>query len=193
MGARQRKILYGVALSGVVALAAVIGFIALGGGGSGAASAAKTIEGQGCEYKHPKELARSPHYTSVEPKPAPKWNTDPPSSGRHYFQPVPFGIYTEPLDEIRVVHNLEHGGMVLQYGDQVPQAMVDQIESWYRDDPNAVVVAPYPKLGDKVALTAWTQWAECTGFDKKAADAFRDAFRYKAPEKFPKDSLDPGE
>jgi hypothetical protein len=42
-------------------------------------------------------------------------------------------------------------------------------------------------------MTAWTQWAECTGFDEKAANAFRKAFRYHAPEKFPKSFLQPGQ
>ena len=45
----------------------------------------------------------------------------------------------------------------------------------------------------KVALTAWKQWAACTGFDAKAATAFRKAFRYHAPENFPKSLLGPGQ
>jgi hypothetical protein len=41
-------------------------------------------------------------------------------------------------------------------------------------------------------MTAWTYWTQCTGFDVKAANAFK-AFRYRAPEKFPKSYLDPGQ
>ena len=72
---------------------------------------------------------------------------------------------------------------------------MQQITSWYQKDANALVVAPLPKLGDKVALTAWTDWTECTGFKPKAANAFRKAFRYHAPESgaFPKSSLEPGQ
>jgi hypothetical protein len=103
-----------------------------------------------------------------------------------------FGIYTEHVREIQAVHNLEHGAMILQYGNKVSTADIDRIGSWYRQDANALVVAPLPKLGNKVAMTAWTRWSECTGFDEKAANAFRGAFRYKAPEKFPKSYLDPG-
>jgi hypothetical protein len=194
LGGRQRAILYGVAASGLVALIAVIVLVVVAGGGAGGARAAvKTIERQGCQYKHPAELARTPHYTSLNPSPPPKWNTFPPTSGRHYYQPVPFNQYTEPPLEIQLVHNLEHGAVILQYGRNVPKSQVDDITAWYRKDPNAVVVAPLPKLGDKVAMTAWTEWAECTGFDAKAADAFRKAFRYQAPEKFPKSYLEPGQ
>ena len=47
--------------------------------------------------------------------------------------------------------------------------------------------------GDKIALTAWTDWTECTGFNLRAANAFRKAFRYHAPEQFPKSFLEPGQ
>ena len=31
-----------------------------------------------------------------------------------------------------------------------------------------MLVAPLPNLGNKIALTAWTNWAECTSFNQKA-------------------------
>lgn len=163
-----------------------------GGSGSGAQAARATITGRGCRYKRYPAL-RAQHYATPTPSPPPKWNSIPPTSGRHFQTPVLFGIYTEPLDEIRIVHNLEHGAVVLQYGSKVPASMVDAITAWYRGSANGLIVAPYPKLGDKVALTAWTQWAECTGFDEQAATAFRKAFRYHGPESFPSSSMDPGE
>jgi hypothetical protein len=192
LGAGQRTLLYGIAGLGIVALVAVVLVIALAGG-SNAKAAAKTIVAAGCQYHHYPELPRIPHYTTLTPSPPPKWNSFPPTSGRHYYQPIPFDQYTEALPEIRLVHNLEHGAVILQYGDKVPQAQIDAITAWYQKDANAVVVAPLPKLGAKVALTAWTQWAECTGFNKKAADAFRSAFRYHAPERFPPSALGPGQ
>jgi Protein of unknown function (DUF3105) len=191
MGERGRRILYAIAAGGVVALVAVILLVTVGGGGS-AKAAAKTIAAQGCTYKHFKELPRAPHYATMTPSPPPKWNSFPPTSGRHFVNPLPFNEYTEVVPEIQLVHNLEHGAMILQYGNKVSQADIARITDWYREDANALIVAPLPKLGAKVAMTAWTQWAECTGFDEKAASAFRDAFRYKAPEKFPKSYLEPG-
>ena len=73
------------------------------------------------------------------------------------------------MPEIRLVHNLEHGAVILQYGDKVSAEQVRAITAWYQRDANAVVVAPLPKLGAKVALTAWTDWTECNGFNEKAA------------------------
>jgi hypothetical protein len=192
IGMRQRAILYGVALSGIVALVLVVVLVAVAGGGSSAKAAVKAIENAGCQYQTFPAQPRTPHYLTLNPKPAPKWNSFPPTSGRHYYQPLIFGIYTEQVPMIRAVHNLEHGAVELWYGDKVSKADVDKITAWYQKDANAVLVAPLPKLGSKVALTAWTHRAECSGFNEKAANAFRKAFRYKAPEKFPPSALQPG-
>ena len=71
----------------------------------------------------------------------------PPTSGRHYVQPLIFNQYTEPVPEIQLVHNLEHGAVILQYGNKVPSAQVDRITQWYRDDPNAVIVSHTGRTG----------------------------------------------
>jgi hypothetical protein len=195
VGLRQRALLYGFAGAGFVGLIVVVAIFALGGGAanSGAAVAITAIRADGCQFKTYPALARTPHYTTLTPSPPPQWNSVPPSSGRHYYQPLVFGQYDQPVVEIQAVHNLEHGAMILQYGSKVPQAQIDAITTWYRQDPNALIVAPLPSLGAKVAMTAWTRWSECTGFNQKAANTFRSTFRYQAPEKFPKSLLGPGQ
>lgn len=190
MGDRARKALYWIAAAGILGLVVAVALIAFGGGSS-AAAAAKTIRAAGCQYRRYPQIAGI-HAPSLNPATPPKWNSFPPTSGAHFSEGAPFNQYSEPVPEMRLVHNLEHGGLILQYGRKVPQAQVDALVQWYQRDANAIVVAPLPQLGDKTALTAWTQWAECTGFDEKAANAFRKAFRYKAPEKIPKSALEPG-
>lgn len=194
LGTRQRAILYGVAGSGIAALIVVIAIVVLGGGASGAKAAAKTLTAAGCTYKHYPAQPRTPHYTTLTPNPKPSWNSYPPSSGRHYFQWVLWGDYTEPVRLIQEVHNLEHGGMIIQYGSKVSKDDIAKIDAFWRADPTAMLVAPLPNLGDKIAMTAWTNWAECTGFNQKAFKAFQSAFRYHGPESnvFPKSSLQPG-
>jgi hypothetical protein len=195
MEARHRAILYAVAGSGVIALIVVVAIVVLGGGGGGGGKdAAKALAAAGCKYKHYPEQPRSPHYETENPSPPPKWNSFPPTSGRHFGQWILWGNYTEPQPLIKSTHNLEHGGVIIQYGNRVPKAEIQQIDDFWRSDPNAMLVAPLPKLGNKIALTAWTQWAECTHFDQKAFAKFRSAFRYHGPESsvFPKSSLEPG-
>jgi len=192
--ARQRAILYGIAGSGVVALIAVILLVVLGGGSSGSKDAAKALAAAGCQYRHYPAQPRSPHYLTLTPNPPPHWNSFPPTSGRHYGQWVLWGDYTDAQPLIKSTHNLEHGGVIIQYGNKVPQADIAKINDFWQSDPNAMLVAPLPKLGNKIALTAWTQWAECTHFNQNAFAKFRSAFRYHGPESpvFPKSALEPG-
>jgi hypothetical protein len=194
MEARQRVILYAIALSGVVALIVVIAVVVLGRGNSNAKAAATALAAAGCQYKHYPAQPRSPHYTTLTPNPPPHWNSFPPTSGLHYGQWVLWGDYTQPQPLIKSTHNLEHGGVIIQYGNKVSQSDIAQINDFWQSDPNAMLVAPLPKLGNKIALTAWTQWAECTHFNKNAFAKYKAAFRYHAPESgvFPKSALEPG-
>jgi Protein of unknown function (DUF3105) len=194
LGARQRTILYGVAAAGIVGLLVVVALIAFTGGGSGGKDAAQALAAAGCQYKHYPAQPRTPHYTTLTPATKPSWNSYPPTSGRHYFQWVLWGDYSEPVHVIQEVHNLEHGGMIIQYGNKVPKPDVDKINAFWQKDPTAMLVAPLPNLGKKIALTAWTQWAECPSFNEKAFKAFQSAFRYHGPESpvFPKSALQPG-
>jgi hypothetical protein len=139
-----------------------------------------------------------------------QYNSFPPTSGPHYppgpKAPAVWNIYDSSVDEIALVHNLEHGGIVVQYGSKVPQETVAQIAQWYQASPLGMVVAPLPPLSDlhakpstgaesKVFLTAWTHLATCTGFDESAFTKFRDSYRGPggdAPEKFPLEALQPG-
>jgi hypothetical protein len=192
---RQRTILYGASGFGIVALIVVVLVIVFAGGSSNAKGAVQALTAAGCKYKHPPAQARSPHYTTLNPNPPPSWNTYPPSSGRHYYQWVLWGDYDTPVRLIQEVHNLEHGGMIIQYGNKVSKSDIEEINAFWQKDPTAMLVAPLPNLGNKIALTAWTQWAECTSFDQKAFKAFQSAFRYHAPESsvFPKSALQPGQ
>ena len=85
-----------------------------------------------------------------------KWNTDPPTSGPHYQTPAIWGAYTTPLYPAQVVHNLEHGGIFIQYGKDVPQATVDQLKAFYDEHLNGTLLAPLPRLGSKIAMGVWT-------------------------------------
>jgi hypothetical protein len=195
---RKMTFLYIAAGSGIVMLGIVLlAILAFGGGvGRGSASEADVAkamrEAGGCTFQSYPGLSQK-HVRSLTAKV--KYNSFPPSSGPHYFQPAPFGVYDEPLSQVQVVHNLEHGGVAIQYGNQVPKATVDQVLSFYRDDPNGLILAPLPKLGNEIALTAWTvvnpdseqlfakgRVAKCTHFDQNAFDTFLEAFRYRGPE-----------
>jgi hypothetical protein len=120
------------------------------------------------------------------------YNSSPPTSGPHHPQWAPWGAYRSEVPEIHLVHNLEHGGIVVQVGDQVPEVVVDEAFDWYAGDPVGLVFAPLAELGDTIALTAWTQLLTCTGFDEAAWTAFRDEHRFEGPEAVPPERMEPG-
>lgn len=43
------------------------------------------------------------------------YNSSPPTSGPHYGNPAPWGIYDHELPDEQLVHNLEHGGIWISY------------------------------------------------------------------------------
>jgi len=201
---RRRRLLYLVAGSGIAALAVVLAVVFLAGGGGDDERA--TLEAAGCTLEVVPAQAGE-HTAELTATSDPKWNTDPPTSGPHNEQPAVWGSYEDPVPLAQGIHNLEHGGVVVHYGDDVPEQEVEQIRTWYADDPNGLLVAPLDKLGDKIALSAWTTEAElagdspdkgqgflakCTRFDEGAFSEFRDAHRYKGPERLPEDALRPG-
>lgn len=185
---RQKRILYGLAASGVVLLGAVVLFLVLVGRDSGPDVAA-AMEAAGCTYRTFPNEGRT-HVTQLDAKV--DYKTFPPTSGAHYAIPAVWDIYDRPINELQAVHNLEHGGLVIQYGSDVPQEQIARITQFYREDPNGMLVAPLPGLKDEIALTAWTRMSKCKTFDERAFTTFRDAFRGRGPERFSTDDLRPG-
>lgn len=193
---RRRRLLVYAGIAGaavVLGAGAVAGVVLLGGEGADA-----TLRAAGCTIvKQPAQEAL--HVEQLEE--GYEYNTFPPSTGSHFPIPATWDLYSEPVEQFRLVHNLEHGGLIVQYGEDVPEATVAQIADWYRADPNAIVVAPLPELEDKVALGAWIApeagegqgvVATCPTFDAAVFDAFKDEYAFRGPERFPRDGLLPG-
>lgn len=202
--ARRRRLLYVLAASGLVALAVVLGVLLLRGGGTDEEDLAATMKTAGCDFKREVAAGAREHSAQLDATSDPKWRTDPPTSGPHYQVPAVYGSYTEQVNIAQIVHNLEHGAMFVLYGPRIPEGARKQIEDFYAEDPRGIIVSPYPKLGDKIALGAWNVpreapeasgsafLATCPNYDEDAFKAFRDELRFRGPEPFPPDSLQPG-
>jgi hypothetical protein len=186
---RQRMILFALAGSGIALLGVVLLFLAFAPGGNGDTELANVIREAGGTFQTTESEGRD-HVEDLNADV--DYETDPPTSGSHYFLPAVWGIYERPINQVQAVHNLEHGGIVIQYGDDVPDADIQRITEFYNDDPNGLLVAPLPRLGDQIALTAWTHLAKLPRFDQEAFEAFRDAYRGKGPEPFETEDLQPG-
>jgi hypothetical protein len=194
-----------VAAGAIVVAIAVAGFaLARGGGDDTAALLGKA----GCRLQSFPAVPNAPDHSDVPTlttKPQ-TWNSNPPTSGPHYAVPAIWDFYDTPVPLVQTVHNLEHGGIVIHYGPQVPRAEVEKLRTFWESDPNGLVVAPLPTNRKKITLSAWTVpdalvgtanrgrgWlATCTRFDQDAFAAFVHAHRFKGPERIDPASEAPG-
>jgi Protein of unknown function (DUF3105) len=203
--ARGRSWIVIAAGAGLGVLVVALGLVLLGGANGGSAGDARAaLEQAGCTLTVVKALDNKPDHSDV-PTPETKvtWNTSPPTNGPHFGVPAIFGVYDTPLEQTRVVHNLEHGGVYIQYGSDVSPETVDELRAFYDDHQDGTLLAPLPELGRTIALGAWVApdggyrrgqgyLAKCQGFDRAAFAAFFDAYQFKGPERFPPSTLAPG-
>jgi hypothetical protein len=197
---RRTRLIF-IVLAAVIVLAAAavgIGFIMSGGDGGGETGAIG--DGGICQLEtfpaleatHVQELPDGYEYNSI-----------PATSGFHNSQTAIWNLYDQPVPQINYVHNLEHGGMVIQYGSEVSDADIASIANWYQQDTRGLIVAPLseemeeedPTLADKIVANAWTHMMKCTGYDESALDEFSDDYRGPqgdGPEKFELDQLQQG-
>ena len=195
---RRWQILIGSAALGFLGLAAVVALYAFGSDSSPGAV-------PGCRVQTYPATAAGQHVNQAPPRS--RYNSFPPTNGPHNPTAAPFDVYTEPVEQYRLVHNLEHGAVVIQYGRRVTPAEVTRMTDWYRDDPNGIIIAPLPELGRTIALAAWNSessgpgetaenaegiLARCTRFSEEAFDSFMDGYAFKGPERFRKEDLTPG-
>lgn len=117
----------------------------------------------------------------------PPYNSTPPTSGWHYTNPAPWGIHDQPIDDETQVHNLEHGGIMLQYWcpESCPE-LVAQLKSVAERYRSKVILAPYSKpLPNRIALTAWRWIDTFDHFDAQRITSFIEAHKNRGPEQIP--------
>lgn len=81
---------------------------------------------------------------------------NPPVHGAHLPYFADWGVYDTPISHGLQLHNLKDGGVALQYNcaDGCP-AIVEQLKKIAAGFDKFVLVAPYPQMDAKIALTAW--------------------------------------
>lgn len=164
---RQAGILYGV---GAVVLvgAAIAAFLVLRGGGPDLGIAVPQLRGlhQG-PYVYNQDIL-------VDDAPA----RIPPTSGNHFGTTnLPWGFLGEPLVPELVVHNMEHGGVVIWYQPERPE-LAGSVNRLVREVGRQCVVAgSYTDMSFEVAATVWGRVLPLEAFDGAQLTAFIDAYR----------------
>jgi hypothetical protein len=155
---------------GALLLVAVVGVVLFTANvfGSDKLAGMKTLikNGTCTETDFAKNMGRQ-HTTN--PKTVVKYTqSDPPTSGKHYQVPPPLMIYDQPVPQWILLHDLEHGNVLVQYGDKVSTADKKALRAAVLSHRARTLMAPYPKLGKRVVYTAWQRMLSCQGFQEDA-------------------------
>jgi hypothetical protein len=215
--AQQRKKMVGYGVGGalVVAVIVVVAVLVLGGGGGGGGTDAQAAEvfptggsfpkqtvfdvkpaaaAAGCKLSTVKATSQE-HTTSLSTRV--KYSTNPPTSGKHYEVPAADGIYGDPPQDEQLVHNMEHGRVIIWVKPSAPQDVRADIRAMVEDDSYQMVLVPRPNMPYEVAATAWDadppphgtgELMTCNKVTDKTYDAlaaFRDDHRSQGPEQIP--------
>jgi hypothetical protein len=129
--------------------------------------------------------------TTIPPADRP-WSSTPGTSGVHWDSPTSWGVYSTPQPEEQLIHNLEHGGIVIWYepdtldADQVAE-LADHVN---RQTSSGIsgrykyILSPWegPDFEKSIAVTAWRQVLYLDEVDLDAIEEFARAHYGRSPE-----------
>lgn len=135
------------------------------------------------------------------------YTTNPPTSGDHWGVWAAYGTYQSAIPKGMLVHNLEHGGLVMGYrcdGDcatEVLAALTNTADAIGVDPVctaqtggkvrNRVIIAPDDELEAPLAIAAWRAYYVATCLDPASLEAFAQEHYAKGPENVCADGKDP--
>ena len=147
------------------------------------AAAAKAA---GCELQLDLADEGSTHVEPPTPDSLPKYDTNPPTSGDHYPEPLADGAFLDEPPIGNSLHGLEHGRIEIQYSPDLPEEDQLAIKGVYDADRGGMMLFPNAEMPYEVAATAWTHLLGCKSFEGGATldaiRAFRDQYRGRGPE-----------
>lgn len=120
------------------------------------------------------------------------YNSQLPSSGPHYVQPAPWGIKTEAVPDEQLIHNEEHGGIVIAYKPDLPQDQIAKLQQLASnltstDSPQAVkgfkvLMFPRAKNDKPIELASWTYTLDLDQVNEQQIKTFYRQHLNKSPE-----------
>ena len=111
------------------------------------------------------------------------YSSVPATSGPHYTSTAPRRVYSDPLIDERLVHNLAHGGIGIHYS--CPEGCEDLVKQLVSvgDRFDNIILAPYPNMDTRIALTAWGFLDKFEDFDEGRILDFIKGHIDKGPER----------
>lgn len=112
-----------------------------------------------------------------------------PTSGTHSPHDLKFGFYTEMPPYEKLVHNLEHGDIIIYYRSDAKSELIDQLKYFvkYREEGAGILAVPNEDIpaGKELVVTAWTKTMELSSYDEQKIGTFIYDYINEGPEKIP--------
>lgn len=95
------------------------------------------------------------------------------------------GFFTEPVEDERLVHNMEHGQIVLFYSPDASDETKEKIEDLVDQQQAETIAVPHDGLDKAFVMGAWGALQKCDEPSQPVVDAFRERFQGQGPERIP--------
>lgn len=169
-------------LGAILLLGAVILLLVLMFGGSTTSDPSNGARQQDAGGAHIPEGQQGTGYTSV-----------PATSGQHWSSansPGPWGVYTTAQPQEVMIHNMEHGGIIIWYQSTLDAdgvaALTTYVQQQITQAQFKVILTPWSGVdfGHPIAVTAWNWLLYLDTPDLDKIRGFLDAHYGNAPEPF---------
>lgn len=121
------------------------------------------------------------HLATLDQEHSP-YRIDPPTSGPHFVQPAAWGMSETEIADEQLIHNLEHGGVVISYQPTLSRDKVEELRRiagtlTMRDDQTSnkgfkVILAPRQANTSPVQLRAWRYSLNLDAVDQSQIQQF---------------------
>lgn len=116
----------------------------------------------------------------------PDYNTNPPTSGWHYAdQLAGAGIHDNEVTNEKVIHSLEHGGVVVNYKADISKEDLDKIKEAFNRANGKKILFPKKDLDKPIALSSWRRLLKLDNIDQDKIVEFIETNNNRSPEKAP--------
>lgn len=115
----------------------------------------------------------------------PPYNSNPPTSGWHYQNPVAWGIYENQLADETLIHNLEHGGIWISYKLDLLEDQKTKLKEIVGRYKSKVILEPRVQNDSPISLAAWQRLLKLDTIDEVKITEFISTYKNKGPERVP--------
>lgn len=98
-----------------------------------------------------------------------------PTSGPHNEQPAPWQAYRQEVPDENLIHNMEHGGIVVTYRPDQTKETIAKLEGLFSKpfsnpdfQPSKAIIAPSSKNDKPIIVRSWNRIIKLDAYDEQS-------------------------